>query len=295
MSFARYQLDVAFNPRPGELDDFTIRAMKTANDLTSLCHDIGRELIHGVLTGTITLSHRKLLDKTVTRNCGGNWDEANDRAKPNRGLAIISFAAGSFLWGWEKSPRFHWGVGTVFRGYYLESQSVGMVPRGNFTKGVAMKLLRMRNVLAVHLALVVAGKALEAGEEAESIWQVGAVIDCQPSHGGWDPVFDEPLFYELDLRTPEGEVFTAVVFTFQLRQLEQICNQLVKPGVRVEFMWWQPFWFEKVFLMSKILPLPELAGPVKKETRSSRKTARCAATLTASRWPAKEVSCLRSR
>jgi hypothetical protein len=72
MSFARYQLDVAFNPRPGELDDFTIRAMKTANDLTSLCHDIGRELIHGVLTGTITLSHRKLLDKTVTRNCGGN-------------------------------------------------------------------------------------------------------------------------------------------------------------------------------------------------------------------------------
>jgi hypothetical protein len=148
----------------------------------------------------------------------------------------------------------------VFRGYYLESQSVGMVPRGNFTKGVAMKLLRMRNVLAVHLALVVAGKALEAGEEAESIWQVGAVIDCQPSHGGWDPVFDEPLFYELDLRTPEGEVFTAVVFTFQLRQLEQICNQLVKPGVRVEFMWWQPFWFEKVFLMSKILPLPELAG-----------------------------------
>jgi hypothetical protein len=127
-------------------------------------------------------------------------------------------------------------------------------------KVFAMKLLRKRNVLAVLLALTVAEKSFVAGEEAESIWQVGEVIDCQPSLGGWDPVIDAPLFYELDLRTQEGEVFTAIVFTSQLRQLEQICNQLVQRGVRVEFMWWRPLWFENVFLMSRILPLPELAG-----------------------------------
>jgi hypothetical protein len=49
MSFSRYELDVAAKPRPGELDDFTIRAMMPAKDLTSLYAGVDRELNQNVL------------------------------------------------------------------------------------------------------------------------------------------------------------------------------------------------------------------------------------------------------
>ena len=76
---------------------------------------------------------------------------------PNLSLAIINLARGRFFWGFGRGRHvFLTGWNGVSR-LLLGEPRVGTASWEHFTKGFAMKLLRMRNVLAVVVPLVVTG------------------------------------------------------------------------------------------------------------------------------------------